>query len=156
MVRVTIKCPFPWIQEPVDRPSLPPSSPSLSGLQLVKTATHGACYAGRKPRPPSWWLVWLVPLLGAAYWGHNCSGLSSWRTSLSPFTKDFRGEGHSWVMNIFGRPCSSDKARSAVEGNQVSSDTSEVKVSGREHICVCVIPVRECISLFCYMYALAM
>ena len=34
---------------------------------------------------------------------HNYSGFSSKRISLSPFTKDFRGEEHIRVQPIFGR-----------------------------------------------------
>ena len=34
---------------------------------------------------------------------HNYSGFSSKRISLSPFTKDFRGEEHLRVQPIFGR-----------------------------------------------------
>ena len=36
---------------------------------------------------------------------HADSGFSSKRTSLSPFTKDFRGEDRIWVKAIFGRLC---------------------------------------------------
>ena len=84
----------------------------------VGTRTPRPCPNNRTPRCPGWWA-------GGGTWDRSCyAGVSSDRTNLSPFTKDYRGLALPCELRLFA-------ARKGAMKINLNSSGSAVLRSGK-------------------------